>query len=230
MSTLVLLIVVFTLDYMESSPSRFPYTISHNRRAAAIIVSGRAPQWHGGEPSSSFMNDLPVARRRIQTLLKICTVCGLPRPVDSFYKRYYRKDRSKYYTESRCVTCLKEIFKTWALKKAVVDPTYERNRQRRRRLGYYGMSPADYDAKFAAQGGKCAICRQPETHTYHGAIRNLSVDHDHETGEVRDLLCHYCNALIGLGREDTAILHTAIAYLDRFQRPQVVRRRFGGLA
>jgi hypothetical protein len=43
--------------------------------------------------------------------------------------------------------------------------------------------------------------------------RELAVDHNHETGQVRDLLCHNCNALLGMCREDKAVLLAAIKYL-----------------
>jgi hypothetical protein len=53
----------------------------------------------------------------------------------------------------------------------------------------YGVTQRQYDEMFAAQGGRCAICRE--------AFEVLSVDHDHVTGEVRGLLCPPCNIAIG---------------------------------
>lgn len=57
---------------------------------------------------------------------------------------------------------------------------------------------------FEAQGGRCAICRQPETtraSNGSGAHRLLSVDHDHMTGRIRGLLCHRCNSAIEMFSE-----------------------------
>lgn len=74
----------------------------------------------------------------------------------------------------------------------------------------YGMTVAEYDAMLLAQGGVCAICR--------GVNKNgkrLSVDHNHDTGAVRDLLCASCNLVIGHCREQALILREAIRYLEK---------------
>jgi Autographiviridae endonuclease VII len=73
----------------------------------------------------------------------------------------------------------------------------------------YGISLADYNAMHARQNGRCAICGTAE--------EKLVVDHNHTTGQVRELLCHLCNAMIGCAREDIAILTSAVAYLQREQ-------------
>lgn len=67
---------------------------------------------------------------------------------------------------------------------------------------------------YDAQGGVCAICHKPETATRRGKLKALAVDHCHDTGLVRGLLCVECNTGIGKLREDTAILRSAIRYLE----------------
>lgn len=42
----------------------------------------------------------------------------------------------------------------------------------------------------------------------------VAIDHDHETGKVRALLCDTCNFMIGLSRESPALLHIGAAYLE----------------
>ncbi len=83
---------------------------------------------------------------------------------------------------------------------------------RRYRLARYGLTPEDYDAILQAQHGGCALCERT-TATRTG--KPLHVDHNHRTGEVRGLLCDYCNRKrLGRGREDSA-MHLKIAdYLD----------------
>lgn len=76
----------------------------------------------------------------------------------------------------------------------------------------YGMTIEDYNTMHARQDGRCAICGTSE--------EKLVVDHNHKTGQVRELLCHLCNAMIGCAREDIAILTSAVAYLQREQRPE----------
>jgi len=63
---------------------------------------------------------------------------------------------------------------------------------------------------FEKQKGCCKICNIHQSKT----LKNLFVDHNHETGEVRALLCHNCNTAIGLIKEDTNVLASAIKYLN----------------
>lgn len=55
------------------------------------------------------------------------------------------------------------------------------------------------------QDGKCAICKEPMDQSY--------IDHDHETGEVRGLLCHRCNSGLGFFNDDPQRLLAALEYL-----------------
>lgn len=72
------------------------------------------------------------------------------------------------------------------------------------------------DELTAAQKGLCALCGQPETKSNQHGNCGLSIDHDHETGEVRALLCNRCNVGLGWFAEDTKILQKAIDYLRRY--------------
>jgi hypothetical protein len=77
------------------------------------------------------------------------------------------------------------------------------------------MTEDDYQQMANAQNGVCAICHLPETGTS-GPLRTpkrLSVDHDHETGVVRGLLCGPCNTSLGLMKDDPALLLAARDYL-----------------
>tara|TARA_R100001086_G_scaffold244692_1_gene174766 strand:- start:493 stop:747 length:255 start_codon:yes stop_codon:yes gene_type:complete len=67
------------------------------------------------------------------------------------------------------------------------------------------------------QRGKCAICGKPECEEKHSV---LHVDHCHTTGDVRGLLCRNCNHVLGLMKDDAALLAAAIAYLER-PNPQI---------
>ncbi len=77
-------------------------------------------------------------------------------------------------------------------------------------LRRYGMTVADYDAMLAKQSGKCAICGRDQKHSLH---TRLFVDHDHDTGVVRGLLCYRCNSALGqLGDNIEGVLR-AVDYL-----------------
>jgi hypothetical protein len=56
----------------------------------------------------------------------------------------------------------------------------------------YGITPAQWQEMYDAQGGLCGICQGPQQGT-----QRLAVDHNHDTGRVRGLLCHRCNLLVG---------------------------------
>jgi hypothetical protein len=84
----------------------------------------------------------------------------------------------------------------------------------------YGITPKEYNSLLAEQGGVCAICQKPETELggkHKRLVRQLAVDHDHETGQVRGLLCRRCNTAIGFLGDDVAGLWRAIDYLTRAQ-------------
>lgn len=81
----------------------------------------------------------------------------------------------------------------------------------------YGITVDEYAAMLARQGGVCAICGldEPAAHGKTGTRYRLSVDHCHEEGRVRGLLCQKCNRAIGLLGDDTDLLRKAIDYLER---------------
>lgn len=82
----------------------------------------------------------------------------------------------------------------------------------------YGLSPQEYDEMLMKQGGVCAICGKEEIEPYNSTVRigRLCVDHNHETGELRGLLCMRCNRGIGLFRDDANILKRASEYLEEY--------------
>jgi len=74
----------------------------------------------------------------------------------------------------------------------------------------YGVTQEVYDAMFKQQNGVCKICKQTER----GRYKNLAVDHNHTTNEVRGLLCRRCN--LGLAYlENKGFMDSASAYLQR---------------
>jgi hypothetical protein len=79
----------------------------------------------------------------------------------------------------------------------------------------FGISLDTYNQMFTAQGGVCAICKQPETHTRNGKLKALAVDHHHGTGKIRALLCCDCNTGIGKLKDSPEILEAAAAYIRK---------------
>lgn len=71
----------------------------------------------------------------------------------------------------------------------------------------YGLQEGEYAQLLDAQEGRCAICRRL------ARGRRLAVDHDHNTGEVRALLCYFCNKYLGQWEGDPVAAHNAAIYL-----------------
>lgn len=75
-------------------------------------------------------------------------------------------------------------------------------------LRKYGMTPSDYDLMLESQGGACAICRKPPK-----PGTRLHVDHCHETGRVRGLLCFRCNFGLSFFHDDPETLARASSHV-----------------
>lgn len=77
----------------------------------------------------------------------------------------------------------------------------------------FGITVEEYDAMHAAQNGLCALCNRPER----SLKKRLAVDHDHDTGAVRGLLCGPCNVVVGY-IENQEWFGKAAAYLARHKQ------------
>jgi hypothetical protein len=82
--------------------------------------------------------------------------------------------------------------------------------KRARCLREYGLTLDDYDRMLTGQGGGCAICGRPPKEG-----KSLSVDHCHETGAVRGLLCFRCNFGLSYFAESGERMAIAADYLKR---------------
>lgn len=131
--------------------------------------------------------------------MKHCRRCGTMKPAGGFRPR-----------RGTCIECERSAGRAYyAANRAAILA-----RQRRQRYSTaawrritYGLLDHDVEGMLRAQGGRCA--------TGHQGSEPLVVDHDHETGRVRGLLCSGCNCGIGLLGDDPAVCRAAAAYLRR---------------
>jgi len=81
----------------------------------------------------------------------------------------------------------------------------------------YGITLDQYNEMLKKQDGGCAICGKTETrkNMWGTGICRLNIDHDHNTGEVRGLLCHSCNFGLGAFFDSAQLLSKAIEYLQK---------------
>jgi hypothetical protein len=135
-----------------------------------------------------------------------CKKCKVEKPLSEYYKTTDRKARHK----TICKECIRSEPKTEAKKE------YMREYSKKYFLkARYNLTQEDYTTLLVRQNHKCAICGTDQEELPN---KKLYVDHDHETGKVRELLCHNCNVSLGLLKESIQTLTQAIAYLDKHKR------------
>lgn len=135
---------------------------------------------------------------------KYCTKCETTKPRSDFH----RKSKAKDGLQHACKECNKAKVKGWQQD----NPDYwltQNNRSDRiskqKRARKYGLTVEEVEALLVSTT-VCQIC---------GREVNLYIDHCHETGRVRGLLCLQCNTSLGNFNDDVALLHRAIEYLSK---------------
>jgi hypothetical protein len=166
---------------------------------------------------------------------KVCKKCGVEKAIEEFHIDRANPDGRKY----RCRKCYNQTKASWRKKNSekVIQGkkdsywrhrdkylAYNRSTERKERwfrwkLNHmFGITLEQYEAMMDEQSGCCAICEQPpgEANGHRYKLR-LHVDHDHNTGNVRGLLCNCCNAALGYLRDDPERAMMAYEYLTTRQ-------------
>jgi DNA-directed RNA polymerase subunit M/transcription elongation factor TFIIS len=139
---------------------------------------------------------------------KPCRVCKLVKPLEDFSPRKANRDGRT----NVCRPCHNE----YRLERRVLDSESRRKGYSHHLKARYGLTLEELEAMIERQNGLCEICHQlptPEQMAYRKTSQGLNVDHDHETGKVRSLLCTPCNTMLGAARDSTDILKWGIEYL-----------------
>ena len=140
--------------------------------------------------------------------MRQCTNCQEIK-VESHFgsKSWTNKDGSKTFTrKSWCRPC---VNKSNLLRYHTSNKTKLAHRRAsyKYRIKLYGLSVEDYENLLKESGGVCAICKnKPE--------KRLHIDHCHNTGKIRKLLCITCNSGLGMFKDDVNLLAKAIKYLE----------------
>jgi hypothetical protein len=164
---------------------------------------------------------------------KRCSKCREDKPVTAFCKCSRAPDGLNWYCRS-CDSEIKKRYYNSPKGKAQKAGQYQKYREQiiarrkmqtwyRRRPEYlayhrdrhlrtkYGLSLSDYNAMLESQGGGCSICGQKPA----AGKKSMPVDHCHQTGAVRGILCDPCNRALEGFQDSPTILRSAIAYLHR---------------
>ena len=125
--------------------------------------------------------------------MKYCTQCNQPKELSEFHKH----KQGKNGVRPACKECRK------------AEPYNPRVQLNRYLKSTYNITLQQYDEMLLEQGGVCAICGSD----YPGYYGRFAVDHNHETNEVRGLLCNQCNVGLGALQDSPDILLKAAHYL-----------------
>jgi hypothetical protein len=145
---------------------------------------------------------------------KVCKKCGALKKRDEFFVR--ESGTRVGHLSAYCRSCSTASH----LRKWAKDPEHMQRiswRSKIKRL--YGLSEDQYNAMLDKQGACCAICKSDTSwsrnykHKKNGSSRFM-VDHCHETGKVRGLLCTRCNRALGLLGDRTDLFLRAVEYLN----------------
>lgn len=132
--------------------------------------------------------------------MKVCITCKERLPKSEFH--LCRRQGH----QSRCKSCRKR----WSAEKYKADPELRERRRNGHYISRYGMTYDEVLALRERQDCKCAICREELA-----GGRQEHVDHCHESGVVRGILCSECNTGIGKLQDSPALLRVAADYLEK---------------
>ncbi len=131
----------------------------------------------------------------LEAEVKFCPRCKLTLPASDFHKTSEWAKRKRF--APWCKKCMRKWSREYAKSDKFRDSYFRKT---------YGITLKDYNNLLAKQNNCCAICgNQPDL---------LVVDHNHETQQIRGLLCHKCNLILGMCREDLQHFKNFIQYLE----------------
>ena len=168
---------------------------------------------------------------------KACKDCGVVKPLSEFYEApgcidgrreeckscFQARQAARYASDPDLREIARERTRRWQLENEDYDrarraeyrktDAYKRSLRKTHLKTKYGLTPEDYDRMLEDQAGGCAICGKPPRPDI-----SLHVDHDHETGRIRGLLCFTCNNGLGQFRDDPELLIAAATYVAAHRR------------
>ncbi len=152
-------------------------------------------------------------------LSKICVSCNRAKCLSLYPKNGLFKDGLL----NKCKLCKSAAAKGYYAKNRVRIAAHvryhtSRNKEKVRNRSYkkrFGITLEQYNLLLARQGGVCAICGEDEVFRANSGsrIKHLAVDHCHESGRIRGLLCGRCNTAIGGFKDDLFLIGRAMEYL-----------------
>jgi hypothetical protein len=142
---------------------------------------------------------------------KRCKVCKVPFTEENRYseRSYMCKTCEKQYKKDRYQSRQQELAEVQSNRRRADPDKYYATAKASRIRTKYGLEPEDVERMMKEQDGKCAICQ--------AVLDATCIDHCHDTGMIRGLLCTYCNKGLGFFRDNVQSLAAAIVYLEKFK-------------
>ena len=133
---------------------------------------------------------------------------GRSRRYNTDYIKLTKKEQRKRYRE-RHAEKIKKRNKEYNEEKRM---TVIKNRNLKKT---FNLTLEEYNLLKQSQGGVCKLCKKEETGVSKlGYTKALAVDHCHDTGAIRGLLCSKCNRGLGYFKDCTDLLKRAILYIE----------------
>jgi Recombination endonuclease VII len=132
--------------------------------------------------------------------MKTCKICGLEKSLTKF--RSYRTKTKGFVHRDECQECKYKYEK----RRKASNPDSVKSWWLHKK---FNMTLVQYKELEKSQGGVCAICSKSQNN------KCLAVDHDHQTGKIRALLCDKCNRGIGLLGDSSTIISRALEYVKK---------------
>jgi hypothetical protein len=147
--------------------------------------------------------------KRDDSEVKTCTVCEEEKTISSFWKTSKQRKDGTFGYRSVCIDCsIKEKLEKYHNENG---KEIQKQRSFKALLKKYGISEQEYEAERIKQNYSCKLCGDHESNQPH---KRLHIDHCHETGKYRGLLCNKCNLGLGAFKDNVDVLKQAIEYLN----------------
>jgi hypothetical protein len=159
---------------------------------------------------------------------RVCNTCHQSKPCTDFYQRTRKTSLlptgTKFPQEPKARTRL-EISPRCKICTLKSRPAYDNNKHkaymkqrlakdgqlyRKMTIRRHGLTEQEFNDMLLQQGNVCGICKGPPN----GKDNVFHIDHDHNTGKVRGLLCSFCNLSLGFARDNIDVLQCMIKYLE----------------